>query len=190
MAHGSDPPVDAPSRFRLRQRTDADMDALAELWAASWLEAMPGIDFAARTTWLRGHLPALEAAGAVTVCGFDEVGRLLGFATVDPQNGYLDQITVAPEAKSSGAASALLAEARRISAASSVSRRQPGQSARAPILRARRFQDGRGRGQPALGVENMAPARSVSASIKFSGPFLGLKKFFDSHLRNFLNRVI
>ncbi len=115
MAHGSDPPVDAPSRFRLRQRTDADMDALAELWAASWLEAMPGIDFAARTTWLRGHLPALEAAGAVTICGFDEVGRLLGFATVDPQNGYLDQITVAPEAKSSGAASALLAEARRIS---------------------------------------------------------------------------
>ena len=45
----------------------------------------------------------------------DEAGRLLGFATVDPQNGYLDQITVAPEAKSSGAASALLAEARRIS---------------------------------------------------------------------------
>jgi putative acetyltransferase len=115
MAHRSDPPVDAPSCFRLRQRTDADMDALAELWAASWLEAMPGIDFAARTTWLRGHLPALEAAGAVTVCGFDEAGRLLGFATVDPQNGYLDQITVAPEAKSSGAASALLAEARRIS---------------------------------------------------------------------------
>ena len=42
-------PSSAPSRFRLRRRTDADMDALAELWAASWREAMPGIDFAART---------------------------------------------------------------------------------------------------------------------------------------------
>lgn len=115
MAHGSDSAEAAPPRFYLRRRTDADMDALAELWAASWREAMPSIDFAARKAWLRGHLPALEAAGAVTVCGLDEGGRLLGFATVNPQNGYLDQIAVAPEAKSSGAASALLAEARRIS---------------------------------------------------------------------------
>jgi putative acetyltransferase len=101
--------------LRLRGRTDADMDALADLWAASWQEAMPDIDFSARKIWLRGRLPALEAAGAVTICGFDCDGRLLGFATVDPQNGYLDQIAVAPEAKSSGAATALLAEARRIS---------------------------------------------------------------------------
>lgn len=92
------------------------MDALADLWAESWREAMPEIDFAARKTWLRGHLPTLEAAGAVTICGVDAFGRLLGFATVDPQNGYLDQIAVAPSAKSSGAAAALLAEARRISA--------------------------------------------------------------------------
>ncbi len=115
MAHRPDSPDDARPPFRLRRRTDADMYALVELWAASWREAMPGIDFAARKTWLRGHLPALEADGAVTICGFDQNGRLLGFATVDPQNGYLDQIAVAPEAKSSGAASALLAEARRIS---------------------------------------------------------------------------
>lgn len=90
------------------------MEALATLWEASWREAMPAIDFSARKAWLCAHLPALEAAGAVTICGFDEDGRLLGFATVDPQNGYLDQIAVAPEAKSSGAAGALLAEARRI----------------------------------------------------------------------------
>jgi len=115
MAHESDSDEAAPPHFDLRRRIDADMDALAELWAASWREAMPAIDFEARKAWLRGHLPALEAAGAVTVCGLDEGGRLLGFATVNPQNGYLDQIAVAPEAKSSGAARALLAEARRIS---------------------------------------------------------------------------
>jgi putative acetyltransferase len=101
--------------FRVRTRSDADIDALADLWAASWREEMPDIDFCARKTWLRSHLPALEAPGAVTLCGFDEDGRLLGFATVDPQNGYLDQIAVAPHAKSSGAAAALLAEARRVS---------------------------------------------------------------------------
>ncbi len=113
--HGSNCTEDAPLRFRLRRRADADMDALVALWAASWREAMPDIDFSAREAWLRSHLLALEAAGAVTVCGLDEDGRLLGFATVDPQNGYLDQIAVAPEAKSSGAARALLAEARRLS---------------------------------------------------------------------------
>jgi putative acetyltransferase len=114
--HRTNSAEDAPPRFRLRRRTDADMDALAALWEASWREAMPAIDFSARKAWLCAHLPALEGAGAVTICGFGEDGRLLGFATVDPQNGYLDQIAVAPEAKSSGAAGALLAEARRISA--------------------------------------------------------------------------
>lgn len=100
---------------RVGPRSDADLDALVDLWTASWRDAMPEIDFSARTTWLRCHLIALEAAGAMTLCGFDEHARMLGFITVDPQNGYVDQIAVAPRAKSSGAAGALLAEARRIS---------------------------------------------------------------------------
>lgn len=91
------------------------MDALVELWAESWREAMPYIDFSARKPWLHAHLAAIEAAGAVAVCCLDAAGRLIGFATVDPQNGYVDQIAVAPEAKGSGAAANLVAEARRIS---------------------------------------------------------------------------
>ncbi|VTZ51832.1 GNAT family N-acetyltransferase [Methylocella tundrae] len=99
----------------LRRRTDADLEPLADLWVASWREAMPDIDFSARREWFCGHLPALEAAGAMTICGRDDGGRLLGFVTFDPATGYLDQIAVASEAKGSGAAAALLREARRIS---------------------------------------------------------------------------
>ncbi len=114
MASGLSPHSEA-APLRLRRRTEADMKPLADLWAASWQEAMPEIDFSARRPWLCGHLPALEAAGAVTICGCDEEDRLLGFVTVDPATGYLDQIAVALDAKGSGAAAALLREARRIS---------------------------------------------------------------------------
>jgi putative acetyltransferase len=103
------------SGLRLRSRSDADMEALTDLWAESWREAMPAIDFSARKSWLCGHLPALEAAGAVTICGFDAGGTLAGFVTVDPATGYIDQIAVGSHAKGSGAAAALLSEARRIS---------------------------------------------------------------------------
>jgi putative acetyltransferase len=115
MAPGADSFQDEFSRLRLRSRSDADMEALAELWAESWREEMPAIDFSARKSWLCGHLPSLEAAGSVTICGFDAEGRLVGFVTVDPATGYLDQIAIASHAKGSGAAAALLSEARRIS---------------------------------------------------------------------------
>jgi putative acetyltransferase len=106
---------DAGPPFRLRQRRDDDMDALADLWASSWREELPEIDFSARLDWFRIHLPALEASGAVTICGFDGQERLAGFVTVDPGTGYLDQLAVATCAKGTGAAVALLGEARRVS---------------------------------------------------------------------------
>jgi putative acetyltransferase len=115
MADGQSPADGATPSFHLRWRRDSDMDALAELWAATWHEELPDIDFSARLDWFRIHLPALEAAGAVTVCAFDDRPRLLGFVTVDPGSGYLDQLAVATHAKGSGAAAALLAEARRLS---------------------------------------------------------------------------
>lgn len=99
----------------LRRRIDADLEPLADLWVASWREAMPDIDFSARRAWFCNHLPALEAAGAVTICGCREDGCLLGFVTFDLATGYLDQIAVASEAKGSGAAAALLRQARQIS---------------------------------------------------------------------------
>jgi putative acetyltransferase len=101
--------------LRLRVRADADCASLAELWAASWREAMPDVDFAARRPWFLDHLRALEADGAITICAFDGLNRLLGFVTVDPATAYLDQLAVAPEAKGTGAAKLLLNEARRLS---------------------------------------------------------------------------
>jgi len=48
-------------------------------------------------------------------------GKMLGFVTVDPRTGYLDQIVVAPEEWGSALGAALLAEAkRRIAAAVSL----------------------------------------------------------------------
>jgi putative acetyltransferase len=99
----------------LHLRTSPDLAPLADLWVASWQEAMPEIDFSTRKTWFLEHLNALETAGAVTICAFDGSNRLLGFVNFDPAAGYLDQIAVAPDAKGSGAARLLLTEARRLS---------------------------------------------------------------------------
>jgi putative acetyltransferase len=104
-----------PSAIAFRARLDEEISQLADLWVASWREAMPAIDFSARRSWFCDHLLALEAAGAATICGFDGEGRLLGFVTIDPVSGYLDQLAVAPEAKGAGAAALLLGEARRLS---------------------------------------------------------------------------
>jgi putative acetyltransferase len=101
--------------LRLRVRTEADCASLADLWMASWREVMPDIDFAARRPWFLNHLRALEADGAITICAFDGLNRLLGFVTFDPAKAYLDQLAVAPEAKGTGAAKRLLDEARRLS---------------------------------------------------------------------------
>ncbi|MGH6868127.1 MAG: GNAT family N-acetyltransferase [Methylocella sp.] len=101
--------------LRLRVRTDADFACLAGVWVASWRDAMPDIDFEARREWLLDHLRALEAAGAMTICAFDGLNRLLGFVTFDPATAFLDQLAVAPEAKGTGAAKLLLSEARRLS---------------------------------------------------------------------------
>jgi len=101
--------------LRLRVRADADCASLADVWMASWRDAMPDIDFAARRPWFLDHLRALEANGAITICAFDGFNRLLGFATFDPATAYLDQLALAPEAKGTGAAKLLLDEARRLS---------------------------------------------------------------------------
>ncbi len=101
--------------LRLRVRADVDWASLADLWVASWREAMPDIDFEARRPWFLDHLRALEAAGAVTICAFDSLNRLLGFVTCDPARANLDQLAVLPEEKGTGAARLLLNEARRLS---------------------------------------------------------------------------
>ena len=100
----------------LRRYGGADEAAAIELWRRTWQAAYPGIDFAARLDWWRARwrgelVPSAEIMLAVAG---DE---LVGFVTVDPRTGYLDQIVVAPERWGSDVAAALLAEAKRVSPA-------------------------------------------------------------------------
>lgn len=104
-----------PSAIGFRPCTKEDLPRLADLWVATWREAMPEIDFSARRAWFCDHLQSLEAAGAITICAIDADDQPVGFMTIDPATAYLDQLAVAPEAKGSGAAGLLLNEARRLS---------------------------------------------------------------------------
>jgi putative acetyltransferase len=100
--------------FTLRPYQAADEDTAIELWRRTWQIAYPRLDFTARVDWWRARWRnELVATASIVVA--ESSGRLLGFVTVDPTTGYLDQIVVAPEAWGSALAGALLAEAKRLS---------------------------------------------------------------------------
>ena len=100
----------------LRRYTAADEDAAIELWRRTWQTAYPGIDFTARLEWWRARwrgelVPSAEIM--LAVAGHE----LVGFVTVDPRTGYLDQIVVTPERWGTETAAGLVAEAKRVSPA-------------------------------------------------------------------------
>jgi putative acetyltransferase len=98
----------------LRPYTPADEDAAIELWRRTWQQHYPHIDFTARLEWWRERWRnELVPVAAITLA--EAGGSLVGFVTVDQRTGYLDQIVVAPEAWGSDVASALIAEAKRLS---------------------------------------------------------------------------
>jgi len=100
--------------FTLRPYAADDEDAAIELWRRTWQAAYPNIDFTARVAWWRERWHN-ELAATATITVAESNGALIGFVTVDPKTGYLDQIVVAPEAWGSKVAAALLAEAKRLS---------------------------------------------------------------------------
>jgi putative acetyltransferase len=101
------------SRLTLRRYTEADEAAAIELWRRTWQLAYPALDFAARVDWWRGRWRnELVPSTVITIAERD--GTMLGFVTVDPRTGYLDQIVVAPETWGSALAGALVDEAKRI----------------------------------------------------------------------------
>src|SRR5215475_1695985 len=101
------------SSFTLRRYTAADEAAAIELWRRTWQLAYPALDFAARVDWWRERWRnELVPSTVITIAEGD--GSLLGFVTVDPQSGYLDQIVVAPETWGSALAASLVDEAKRI----------------------------------------------------------------------------
>ncbi len=102
------------TRIVLRPYAPADEDAAIELWRRTWAQHYPHIDFAERVDWWRARWRN-ELLPAATVSIAEADGRMVGFVTVYPKTGYLDQIVVAPEAWGSDVATMLMDEARRIS---------------------------------------------------------------------------
>ena len=101
------------SHFTLRRYAEADEAAAIELWRRTWQLAYPALDFAARVDWWRERWrDELVPSAVITIAERD--GAMLGFVTVDPHSGYLDQIVVAPETWGSRLAAALVDEAKRI----------------------------------------------------------------------------
>jgi putative acetyltransferase len=99
--------------LRLRPYAAADEDVAIELWRRSWQQAYPDIDFSARLSWWRERWRnELVPSASITLA--ERAGAVVGFVTIDPRTGYLDQIVVAPEAWGEKIAEALLAEAKRI----------------------------------------------------------------------------
>jgi putative acetyltransferase len=107
--------VSAPA-FTLRPYAPADEDAAIELWRRTWQQAYPRIDFTARLDWWRQRWRD-ELVPAATITVAEAGGQMIGFVTVDPGTFDLDQIVVAPETWGMGVATALMAEAKRISPA-------------------------------------------------------------------------
>jgi putative acetyltransferase len=100
--------------FTLRPYAPADEDAAIELWRRTWQATYPQIDFASRVDWWRQRWRE-ELVPAATITVAEARGNMVGFVTADPRTFDLDQLVVAPEAWGSDVATALLAEAKRIS---------------------------------------------------------------------------
>src|ERR1700731_1488257 len=99
------------SSFTLRRYTDADEAAAIELWRRTWQLAYPDIDFAARVDWWRARWrDELVASAVITVA--ERGGVIVGYVTVDPSNGYLDQLLAAREEWGSGLGAALVDQAK------------------------------------------------------------------------------
>lgn len=89
---------------------------MADLWVASWNEAMPEIAFEARRDWFLGHIRTLLAENQRVLVGIDQdAGHIAGFVTIDPATHVLDQLVVSVSCKGTGVAAILLDHARKAS---------------------------------------------------------------------------
>jgi putative acetyltransferase len=108
----------AHARREMRRYVAADEQATIALWLRTWQAAYPQIDFAARLDWWQARWRT-EIVGTAEIVvaqqGDREQRAIVGFVTVDPRTGYLDQIVAAPEYWGTGIGAALLGKAKRIS---------------------------------------------------------------------------
>jgi putative acetyltransferase len=97
--------------FTLRPYRAEDEDAAIELWRATWQQAYPQIDFAARLVWWRKRWRSELVPNAAIIVA-EQAGALTGFVTID-SGGYLDQLVVDPDHWGSPLGTALVDEAKR-----------------------------------------------------------------------------
>ena len=105
----------AHASLNLRLRVDDDWPLILDVWVASWRATYPEIDFEARRDWLMRRVRKCEALGAVTFCLLDAQSTLAGFVMINPSDGWLDQICVAPHQFGAGVGASLLSAARNVS---------------------------------------------------------------------------
>jgi putative acetyltransferase len=98
----------------VRPMTPEDLPSLLDLWVESWRAAYPEIDFGARRGWAESRFAELQRDGARMLVAETD-GRLDGLVTVEPSNGYIDQIVVATESQRRGIAAQLISAAREVS---------------------------------------------------------------------------
>ncbi len=96
---------------------DRHLSGIADFWVASWAKTMPSIDFEARRPWILAHLQALRDKGVAVRVALSDDGAPVGFVTVDPRSGHIDQVCVSPDHWGGGLASNLITEAKRLSPA-------------------------------------------------------------------------
>jgi putative acetyltransferase len=101
--------------FHLRPYCVEDEDAAIALWLATWQQAYPAIDFAARVPWWRERWRN-ELVPKADIIVAEAAGVLAGFVTIDA-TGYLDQLVVDPGHWGSELGDTLIDEAKRRSPA-------------------------------------------------------------------------
>jgi putative acetyltransferase len=100
--------------FKLRRYTDADEAETVALWLAAFQPVHTEVDFSERHEALRVRWRnEIAPANIVTLATMD--GRILGFITLKPDAGYIDQFAVAPDNWGMGVGATLLDEAKRLS---------------------------------------------------------------------------
>ncbi len=98
----------------IRPFRPSDRDALADLWVEAWQETMPEIDFSARRGWIINQLDTQDWTGTVTICADAMGGTSVGFAMIQPERCWLEQLVVRPASFGGGIGRALLDAAKRI----------------------------------------------------------------------------
>lgn len=102
--------------IRLRAYATSDEAAAIALWQRAWQVAYPHIAFAKRAEWWRERWRD-ELVPVATIVVMENADGMIGFVTIDPVNGYLDQLVVAPECWGQGLARRLIDDAKRLSPA-------------------------------------------------------------------------